>query len=113
MKFIIILLLLTAVLGFLYWRLRPYIRMARQFLGVAREMNRMSSRMSGTFGGEMPRHGERPGSVPEKLARCAVCGTWIPDARAVRLRSTNTTYCSHQCLERAAEAPARIRRSAS
>lgn len=112
MKLIITLLVLFAVLGFLYWRLRPYITMVRRFLGVAREMNRVSQRMGGDLGGNAPRR-EASNAAPEKLARCAVCGTWIPEARAVRLRSTNTTYCSHACLERAAEAPARIRRSAS
>jgi len=36
------------------------------------------------------------------LVRCAKCGTWIPQNRALNLRS-GTNYCSTVCLETTAK----------
>jgi hypothetical protein len=79
----------------IYIRLRPYIRMARQMFGVAREAQRVAS--SG------PASSPQSNGVGDKLVRCGSCTTWIPSSRAIKLRSSNTAYCSHACLERAAE----------
>ena len=109
MKYLLILLLLAAVAGLIYWRLRPYIAMVRRFLGVVREVNRM--RPPGA-GADLPRAEDRRAPTGQ-LVRCAVCGTWVAEANAVKLRATRTTYCSHSCLERAADGPRRLRREAS
>lgn len=37
------------------------------------------------------------------LVNCAKCGTWVPQAKAIKLRG-NTFYCSSVCLETAVEA---------
>jgi hypothetical protein len=106
-KYLFVLLLLLAALFMLYWRLRPFIRGVRRFLGVVREVNRMSAGARQ----DLPRQQQKP-APGEKLARCAACGAWMPASRAVTLRATGITYCSHSCLERAA-APHKARKSAS
>jgi hypothetical protein len=108
-KYLLILLLLAGLAGLIYWRLRPYIAMVRRFLGVVREVNRM--RPPGA-GADLP--GREPRATPTgQLVRCAVCGTWVAESGAVKLRGTRTTYCSHSCLERAADGPRRFQRAAS
>ena len=109
MKYLFVLLLFAAVAFFVYWRLRPYIRGLRRFLGVVREMRSMQG---GAAPGGFPRQATPKPTANEKLQRCAACGTWMPASRAVSLRG-GTTYCSHACLERAADSPQRARRSAS
>ncbi|MBV9926704.1 MAG: hypothetical protein JOZ96_16920 [Acidobacteria bacterium] len=109
MKYLFVLALFAAVAFLVYWRLRPYIRGVRQFLGVVREMRRVSGGAPGGF--PQQRQTSPKKASGEKLQRCAACGTWMPASRAVSLRG-GTTYCSHACLERAADAP-RARKSAS
>ena len=106
MKYLLVLALLAAAAFALYWRMRPFIRGVRRFLGVVREVNRMSA---GARGDQPRRQAREPG---ERLVRCAACGTWTAASRAVTLRATGATYCSHSCLERAA-APHKARKSAS
>jgi len=102
-KYVVVLTLLALAALLVYWRLRPYVRAARRFLAIVREANRVNAPNPPA---DLPR---RQG---EKLVRCASCGTWTPPASAVTLRATGVSYCSHACLERAAD-PARARRSAS
>ena len=107
MKYLLVLALFAAAAFALYWRMRPFLRGVRRFLGVVREVNRMSA---GARRDEPRRRQARePG---ERLVRCAACGTWTAASRAVTLRTTGATYCSHSCLERAA-APHKARKSAS
>ena len=108
MKYLVVLALFAAAAFALYWRMRPFIRGVRRFLGVVREVNRMSAGARQ----DLPRRQQK--SAPgEKLVRCAACGTWTAASRAVTLRATGATYCSHSCLERAAAAPHKARKSAS
>ncbi len=110
MKYLVVLALFAAVAFLLYWRLRPYIRGLRRFLGVLREVKRMRE---GVPPGGFPQQQTSPKKgAGEKLRRCAACGTWMPASRAVSLRG-GATYCSHACLERAADAPRHARKSAS
>ena len=98
-----------AVAAFLvYWRLRPYIRGLRRFLGVLRDVRGVQT---GAPQSDLPR---RPAAkaAAEKLVRCASCNNWTPASRAVTLRG-GTTYCSHACLERAADSTNKARKSAS
>jgi predicted SprT family Zn-dependent metalloprotease len=103
-KYLIVLALFAAVAFIAYWRLRPYIRGARRFLGVLREVRSMRE--------GVPQQSSPKKVTNEKLLRCAACGTWMPASRAVRLRG-GASYCSHTCLERAADAPRHERKSAS
>lgn len=109
MKYLLVIGLFAAVAFLVYWRLRPYIRGLRRFLGVIREVNRM--RAPGVPPG-VPQQASTKKAANEKLRRCAACGTWMPASRAVSLRG-GATYCSHACLERAADAPRHARKSAS
>jgi len=110
-KYLFVLAFLALVAFLVYWRLRPYIRAARRFLGVVREVNRVRTRTSAAQS-DLPRRPQRETAAAEKLVRCAACGTWMPASRAVSLRA-GTTYCSHACLERAADSPQKARKSAS
>ena len=110
MKYFVALALLAAVAFLLYWRLRPYIRAARRVLGAVREVNRM--REGAAPQSDVRGRAPRKADANEKLLRCANCGAWAPVSRAVSLRA-GATYCSHACLERAADAPGRERKSAS
>jgi hypothetical protein len=110
-KYVFILLLLMFAVGLVYWRLRPYIRAVRRFLGFVREAQRMGAPT--TTPSDLPRRERRAAASAEKLVRCASCGTWTAASRAVSLRATGVSYCSHACLERAADAPPRERKSAS
>ena len=107
MKYLLVLALFAVVAFMAYWRMRPFIRGVRRFLGVLREVNRMSAGAPQNLPRRQPK-----GAPGERLVRCAACGTWMPASRAVTLRTTGATYCSHSCLERAA-APQRTRKSAS
>lgn len=110
MKYLFVLALFAAVAFMVYWRLRPYLRGVRHFLGVLREVNRMRAAARG----EMPREPaprRRAAAAADKLVRCAACGTWAASSRAVNLGGA--TYCSHTCLERSADSPHTRRKSAS
>ena len=108
MKYLFVLALFAAVAFLVYWRLRPYLRGVRRFLGVVRELNRMRAAART----DLPRQpAQSRAAAGEKLVRCAACGTWTADSRAVSLGPT--TYCSHACLERSADSPHGRRKSAS
>lgn len=105
MKYLVVLLVLAGVATFVYWRLRPYIRAARRFLAAVRAAQGAAPRPQ-----DLPRRGGASGG---KLVRCANCGTWAAATNAVTLRATGVAYCSHACLERAADSPRPARKSAS
>jgi hypothetical protein len=95
LKLLIVACVLAFIFLLIYLRLRPYIKMARQMFGVARGV-RQAVR-------EEPARRSAAGGAADKLVRCEACGTWVPSSRAVKLRSSNASYCSHACLESAAE----------
>lgn len=102
MKFVIILSLIGLVTFIVYWRLRPYIRAARSMLKFVRDVRGVNapdtSSKSARSSGEM-------------LTRCAACGTWVPSARALTLKSSS--FCSTDCMERSGTAQPRARKSAN
>jgi hypothetical protein len=110
LKLFLILITLALFCAFIYWRLRPYIATARRVLGFVRDFRRINAT------GPMKESVQRSTTENEKLVRCQSCETWIPSTRAVVLsrsrQAASSYYCSHACLERAAEAnqPARARR---
>jgi hypothetical protein len=108
LKYLFVLALVAAVAFMIYWRLRPYLRGVRRFLGVLREVNRMRAAART----DLPREpAQRSAASAEKLVRCAACGTWTAASRAVNLGGA--TYCSHTCLERSADSQHGRRKSAS
>jgi hypothetical protein len=109
LKYLFVLAFLALAAFLIYWRLRPYIRAARRFIGVVREVNRVRTSAAQS---DLPRRPRSETAAAERLVRCAACGTWMPASRAVSLRA-GSTYCSHACLERAADTPRSARKSAS
>ena len=98
MKYVIIITLFVAVALVVYWRLRPYLKMARSVLGFVRDVRRMS-----TGAGEQqapPARQPQGGEAAHKLVRCSSCGTWLPSTRALALRGSNAAYCSQDCVAR-------------
>jgi hypothetical protein len=106
LKYLVILLLLLIFWAFVLWRLRPYIEMARRVLGIMKDVRQVTNQDLAE-----PARSAATGRDGQKLVRCASCQTWIPASRALKLRSQSSVYCSHECLERAADQPARARRS--
>jgi hypothetical protein len=108
-KYLVVLAVFALVVGYAYWRLRPYIRGARRVFATLREVRRMqqAARPPDAQGGSKPK-----AVANERLVRCAACGTWTPASRAVKLGG-GATYCSHSCLERAADSSQHARKSAS
>jgi hypothetical protein len=96
LKYFLILLVIAILFILLYRRLRPYIATAQHMLGIVRDVRRMSSPQSS----EPLR---RASQSTERLTRCASCNTWIPSARALKSSSSGSSYCSRDCLARAAE----------
>lgn len=100
-----ILILLSGVgLSAAYLKLRPYIRAVRQFFKSFREMGELDRQDENA-----PLKGQSQRS-DGKLIRCASCGIWTPENRVVKLRG-NIAYCSHDCLENAAEPQRQKKRS--
>ncbi len=106
MKYLLLFAVFAAILSLLYLRLRPYVLTARRILRLVSDARKLSADDPSAAA---PRRANRPG---EKLLRCETCGTWLPASRALSHRGPAHVYCSHACLERAADAP-RSRKSAS
>ena len=96
MKLLIIFGTLAFILLLIYLRLRPYIIMARRMFGIAQGVNRVARDAAAASS-------TRARGAGDHLLRCGSCGTRIPSSRAIKLRSSNIAYCSHACLENAAE----------
>lgn len=109
MKYLVVLTLFAIVVGYAYWRLRPYIRGARRVFATLREVKRMQQ---GARAPDATKESKPKAVANERLVRCAACGTWTPASRAVKLGG-RATYCSHTCLERAADSSHKARKSAS
>jgi hypothetical protein len=107
-KYLVVLALFAVVAAYAYWRLRPYIRGARRVFATLREVRRMQE---GARPADTAKKSKPKPVASERLVRCAACGTWTPASRAVRL-GASATYCSHACLERAADSPRAARKSA-
>lgn len=94
----IVLTVLIVFFGFVYWRLRPYIRLMRNILRTVRGTGREELNAPDRFS-------SRARNVSSaKLVRCDSCGMWTAQTKAIQLRSSASFYCSHNCLELAADA---------
>jgi hypothetical protein len=91
-KYLLLLAVLAAVALLLYWRLRPYIHMARRAFGFVRDVRRLSRQE--TAG---PAQRRPTPAANERLVRCSSCGTWLPASRAIAARSSAEVYCSDGC----------------
>ena len=91
MKWLIVLGILVIVLVLIGVRYRQQIKMAIYVWRMFRKMRQM--------GKSDERQIEKtPEAKDSPLVRCAKCGTWIPQNKALNLRS-GVFYCSKVCLE--------------
>jgi hypothetical protein len=72
----------------LYRRLRPYLKVVRNFLNSIRQFQQISANQAGR---------QRPEQQSEKLVQCEACGTWIPIGRALSSGSSDKFFCSAAC----------------
>ena len=86
MKYLIIATLVGFVLALIYVRVRPYLRLIRK---VTESLNSATD-VSAT----------RSATSSNKLVRCERCGTWVPEDRALKLKSGLATFCSPECMEK-------------
>lgn len=94
MKYLFLFSLFAFVALLLYWRLRPYIHAVRRTMNALRQMQ------GGTINHPAARKTEARAVTEGQLVRCARCGTWVPEARALRLPGKGgAAYCSRACLE--------------
>jgi len=95
MKWLIILGLLIVVLVLIATRFRQQIKMAIYVWRMFRKL-----RQAGKTDEKQIEKQTNPNDVA--LVRCAKCGTWIPQNKALNLRS-GIYYCSKVCLETTAK----------
>lgn len=106
MKLAIVLILLLLIGAIIYWRIRPYLTIARRVMETLRAIQSGGPRAtSGVINAKS--------KAGEKLIRCESCGVWLPYSRALSDRSSGgLSYCSADCLEKFSAQPQRQRRSA-
>ncbi len=95
MKWIIILGLMLIVLMLIVSRYRKQIQMGLYVFRMFRKMRQMSKT-------EEKQINATANSTETNLVNCAKCGTWIPQNKALKLRS-GVFYCSSNCLEATAK----------
>ena len=91
MKWLILLGLLAILVAVIAMRFRQQIKMAIYVWRMFRKM-----RQVGKSGEKTVEKIENPKGA--QLIRCAKCGTWIPQSKALNLRS-GIYFCSKNCLE--------------
>ena len=95
MKWIIIIGLIFVVLMLIVSRYRKQIQMALYVFRMFRKMRQMNKT-------EEKQLDVKANSTAANLVNCAKCGTWIPQNKALKLRS-GVFYCSANCLEKIAQ----------
>ena len=95
MKWLIIIALIAVLLVVIVTRYRKQIQMALYVFRMFRKMRQVNN--SGK-----KQIDEKANSQETALVNCAKCGTWIPQNKALKLRS-GVFYCSANCLETTAK----------
>lgn len=95
MKWLIILAILLIVLALIVTRFRSQIKMAIYVWRMFRKMRQVGN-------GKEERRIEKEAKPHDgALVRCARCGTWTEQNKALSLRS-GAVFCSKNCMETAA-----------
>jgi hypothetical protein len=97
-KYLLIATIAALVFVVVYSRIRPYLQLIQKVvnsLNVSASVGSSSAAQTRTAAGE------------KRLVRCAGCGTWIPEDRALNLKKGTNVYCSPECLEKKSEAKER------
>lgn len=85
LKYLVVIALAALLLVLLLQRLRPYLRIAHEFIKTFRHFQQMSATRARN-------------QQPEKLVCCETCGTWVPSGRALTAGAGDSIYCSTDCL---------------
>lgn len=96
MKWLILLLILLAVFGYVAFRYRRQIQAAREVWKAVRQLQQQAS-------GQVPQEkkiDKKDTSKGEPLVRCTKCGKWISEDEAVN-PGRKSIYCSTACMEKA------------
>jgi hypothetical protein len=88
MKYLIIAAIVSIVVGVIYLRVRPYLKLIRKVTESINSATDVSATARATQGT----------SSQNKLVRCERCGTWVPADRALNLKSGLATFCSAECM---------------
>ncbi len=91
MKWLIVLGILIVILVLVAMRFRQQIKMAIYVWRMFRKMRQVGKT-------DEKQIEKQTDSKDAALVRCAKCGTWIPQNKALNLRS-GIFYCSKVCLE--------------
>lgn len=93
MKWLVILLLFLVLAAMIAYRFRRQINFGLEIYRMFRQLRSQSKPQE-----------KRIEKAAEKvpLVRCARCGTWAPQNKALNLRS-KTFYCTASCMEEAVE----------
>ena len=95
-KILIVLILLLVLLGLVALHYRKQIQMALYVFRMFRKMRQMSRADQPT-----EKQIEKTETAKDSaLVKCSRCGTWVPQSKALNLRS-KTFYCSANCMESA------------
>lgn len=95
MKWLIILAIIAVAVVFIASRYRKQIQMALYVFRMFRKMRQMNKT-------DEKQIETRETEKNVALVSCAKCGTWIPQNKALKLRS-GVFYCSANCLETTAK----------
>ena len=87
LKYLVLIALVALLFVFLYRRLRPYLKLGREFLNSIRHFQQIFSNRA-----------KPQNQHPEKLVCCDTCGTWVPLGRSLTAGSGNAVFCSVDCL---------------
>lgn len=90
MKWLLILFLILALIGYLVYRYRKYVQTALFMYRTMRTMKKQA-------GAQQKQVPPRDTSKDSELVRCPKCGKWASKIDAVKLKSD--FYCSHSCME--------------
>ncbi|PYS80286.1 MAG: hypothetical protein DMF70_11300 [Acidobacteria bacterium] len=88
LKVLLVIGLVALLFLLLYRRLRPYLRIVRNFLNSIRQFQQINASQTGR---------QKPEQQSEKLVQCEACGTWVPIGRALSSGSTGPFFCSADC----------------
>lgn len=88
LKYLVLIALVALLFFFLYRRLRPYLKLVREFFDTVRHFQQLT-----------PKNPATRNQQPEKLVSCVTCGTFVPIGRAITAGSGNAVFCSTDCLK--------------
>jgi len=90
MKWLLLLIVILAFIGYLVYRYRKYLQTALFMYRTVRQMKRQST-------GQQKQVPPRDTSKDSELVRCPRCGKWASKMDSVKLKSD--FFCSHSCME--------------